>query len=61
MTTTRITQRFRDHLFKLRSIAYELDNNADCDALVEAIDLLGLDMAMKFPVTEEVELPTEAA
>lgn len=59
MKTTRLSQRYRDHLFALRSLAYALDDNAECDALLGAIDALAFDMANKRPLTEDVELDKE--
>ncbi len=56
-TSTRLTQRYRDHLRQLRTLAYQLESSAECNELIDAIDGLAGDLAMGFAPTEEVALP----
>ncbi len=55
-TTTRMTARFREHLLGLRRIIDKLPESPLRESLDVRVDLLASDMAMGFPVTEEVEL-----
>jgi hypothetical protein len=56
LTTTRVTTRFRDHLLGLRRIIDKLPESPLRESLDVRLDLLSGDLAMGFPVTEEVEL-----
>lgn len=55
-TSTRLAPRYRDHLKALRTLAYKLESEAECNAFIDALEALGGDLAMGFPPTVEVEL-----
>lgn len=55
--TTRLSPRYREHLKALRTLAYKLESNAECNAFIDALESLGGDLAMGFPPTVEVEIP----
>lgn len=54
--TTRLASRYRAHLVKLRTSAYEIDDATERDQLLDAIQALATDLAMSFPTTERLTL-----
>lgn len=56
MYTTRLATRYRVHLVKLRTCAYQLDNAAERERLLDAIQALATDLGMGFAPTEQLTL-----
>ena len=54
--TTRLATRYRAHLLKLRTCAYQIDYVDERAALLDAIQALATDLAMGFPTNERLTL-----
>jgi hypothetical protein len=54
--TTRMTDRYREHLAELRRSLAKLPESPLRESIEFRLDLMGRDLAMGFPATEEVEL-----
>lgn len=57
LRTTRMTRRFAEHLAELRRYVSRLPESPLRESLEARLDFLGGDLAMGFPVLEQVEVP----